>query len=42
MKVKDIMVSDVATLDVEDELSLANDIMKLGRTDICRSWRASS
>jgi CBS domain-containing protein len=31
MKVKDIMVRDVATLDVEDELSLANDIMKLGR-----------
>jgi CBS domain-containing protein len=31
MKVKDIMVIDVATLGVEDELSLANDIMKLGR-----------
>lgn len=31
MKVKDIMVRDVATLDVGDELSLANDIMKLGR-----------
>jgi CBS domain-containing protein len=31
MKVKEIMVRDVATLDIEDELSLANDIMKLGR-----------
>jgi CBS domain-containing membrane protein len=31
MKVKEIMVRDVATLDVGDELSLANDIMKLGR-----------
>lgn len=31
MKVKDIMVREVATLDVDDELSLANDIMKLGR-----------
>lgn len=31
MKVKDIMVKEVATLDVEDELSLANDIMRLGR-----------
>jgi CBS domain-containing membrane protein len=31
MKVKDIMVRDVATLDVGEELSLANDIMKLGR-----------
>ena len=31
MKVKDIMVHDVATLDIGDELSLANDIMKLGR-----------
>jgi CBS domain-containing membrane protein len=31
MKVKDIMVRDVATLDIGDELSLANDIMKLGR-----------
>lgn len=31
MKVTDIMVQDVATLDVDDELSLANDIMKLGR-----------
>jgi CBS domain-containing protein len=31
MQVKDIMVQDVATLDVGDELSLANDIMKLGR-----------
>jgi acetoin utilization protein AcuB len=31
MKVKDIMVQDVATLDIDDELSLANDIMKLGR-----------
>ncbi len=31
MKVKEIMVRDVATLDVDDELSLANDIMKLGR-----------
>lgn len=31
MQVKEIMVQDVATLDVDDELSLANDIMKLGR-----------
>jgi CBS domain-containing protein len=31
MKVKDIMVRDIATLDAGDELSLANDIMKLGR-----------
>ncbi len=31
MQVQDIMVKDVATLDVDDELSLANDIMKLGR-----------
>ena len=31
MKAKDIMVKEVATLDVEDELSLANDIMRLGR-----------
>jgi predicted transcriptional regulator len=31
MQVKEIMVRDVATLDVGDELSLANDIMKLGR-----------
>lgn len=31
MQVKDIMVQDVATLDIGDELSLANDIMKLGR-----------
>jgi len=31
MKVSEIMVKDVATLDVNDELSLANDIMKLGR-----------
>ena len=31
MKVKDVMVRDVATLDIDDELSLANDIMKLGR-----------
>lgn len=31
MKVKDIMIKEVATLDVEDELSLANDIMRLGR-----------
>lgn len=31
MQVRDIMVKDVATLDVDDELSLANDIMKLGR-----------
>lgn len=31
MQVKDIMVRDVATLSVGDELSLANDIMKLGR-----------
>ena len=31
MKVRDIMVKEVATLDVQDELSLANDIMRLGR-----------
>ncbi len=31
MKVKDIMIKEVATLDVNDELSLANDIMRLGR-----------
>jgi len=31
MQVQDVMVRDVATLDVDDELSLANDIMKLGR-----------
>jgi CBS domain-containing protein len=31
MKVKDIMVKEVATLDVNDELSLANDIIRLGR-----------
>lgn len=31
MKVKDIMVKEVAILDVNDELSLANDIMRLGR-----------
>jgi CBS domain-containing protein len=31
MKVQDIMVKEVATLDIEDELSLANDIMRLGR-----------
>lgn len=31
MKVQDIMVKEVATLDVNDELSLANDIMRLGR-----------
>jgi CBS domain-containing protein len=31
MKIKDIMVKEVATLDVNDELSLANDIMRLGR-----------
>ena len=31
MKVKEIMVKEVATLDVNDELSLANDIMRLGR-----------
>jgi CBS domain-containing membrane protein len=31
MKVKDIMVRDVTTLNIGDELSLANDIMKLGR-----------
>jgi CBS domain-containing protein len=31
MKVKDIMAKDVATLRVEDELSLAEDIMHLGR-----------
>ncbi len=31
MQVKDIMTKEVATLDSEDELSLANDIMRLGR-----------
>jgi CBS domain-containing protein len=31
MKVQDLMVKEVATLDIEDELSLANDIMRLGR-----------
>lgn len=31
MRVKDIMIKEVATLDVDDELSLANDIMRLGR-----------
>src|SRR3974390_1139094 len=31
MKVKDIMTKEVATLGIDDELSLANDIMRLGR-----------
>jgi CBS domain-containing protein len=31
MKVKDIMATEVATLKVDDELSLAEDIMHLGR-----------
>src|SRR5512136_423783 len=31
MKVRAIMVKEVATVDVKDELSLANDIMRLGR-----------
>ena len=31
MKVKDIMVKEVATLDINDDLSLAYDIMRLGR-----------
>ncbi len=31
MQVKDIMTKEVATLSSEDELSLANDIMRLGR-----------
>src|SRR3974377_551355 len=31
MKVKDIMTKEVATLGIEDELSVANDIMRLGR-----------
>jgi CBS domain-containing protein len=31
MKIKDIMTKEVATLGSEDELSLANDIMRLGR-----------
>ncbi len=31
MLVKEVMVKEVATLDVNDELSLANDIMRLGR-----------
>jgi len=31
MKVREIMVKELATLDVNDELSLANDIMRLGR-----------
>ncbi len=31
MKVKEVMIKEVATLDVNDELTLANDIMRLGR-----------
>ena len=31
MTVKEVMVKEVATLDVNDELSMANDIMRLGR-----------
>ncbi|MDY6854320.1 MAG: CBS domain-containing protein [Thermodesulfobacteriota bacterium] len=31
MKVKELMVKDIATLDINEELSLADDIMKLGR-----------
>ncbi len=31
MTVKEVLVKEVATLDVNDELSLANDIMRLGR-----------
>ncbi len=31
MTVKEVMVKEIATLDVNDELSLANDIMRLGR-----------
>ena len=31
MRVREIMVKEVATLDINDELSLANDIMRLGR-----------
>ena len=31
MKVNEVMVKEVATLDINDELSLANDIMRLGR-----------
>ncbi|KAF0120238.1 MAG: hypothetical protein FD151_1731 [bacterium] len=31
MKVKDVMAKDVVTLDVDEELSLADDIMHLGR-----------
>jgi CBS domain-containing protein len=31
MTVKEVMIKEVATLDVNDELSLANDIMRLGR-----------
>jgi CBS domain-containing protein len=31
MKVSEIMIKDVATLNNDDELSLANDIIKLGR-----------
>ena len=31
MKVKEVMVKEVATLDINDELSLANDIMRIGR-----------
>jgi hypothetical protein len=38
MKVKDIMVRDIATLDVEDELSLANDIMN-GPNQVYQSGR---
>ena len=31
MTVKEVMVKEIATLDVNDELSLAHDIMRLGR-----------
>ena len=40
MKVKDVMVKEVATLEVNDELSLANDIMRLGGSGTCRWWTA--
>ena len=34
MTVKEVMIKEIATLDVNDELSLANDIMRLGRIAI--------
>jgi len=40
MKVNEIMVKEVATLDVNDELSLANDIMRLDGSATSRWWTA--